>query len=91
MVFTVAATMIESKKIIVLRIAAIVLLLLNGLNALAAGYSFITQPDGRGLGMTTAYLRHSPFTTFFIPGLIKPTLNILFVQKIFLVVKLLLT
>lgn len=53
-----------------LRITAILLLLINGINALTAGYSFITDPSGKGLGITTEYLRYSAFTDFFIPGLI---------------------
>lgn len=50
-------------------ITAIILLLLNGVSALAAGYAFIADPSGGSLGMTTAYLRHSPFNNFFIPGI----------------------
>lgn len=53
------------------RIAAIVLLLLVSLNALAAGYSFLSDPTGNGLGITTAYLQPSaPFANYFIPGLV---------------------
>jgi hypothetical protein len=50
-------------------ITAIILLLLNGVSALAAGYAFMADPSGKTLGMTTAYLRHSPFNNFFIPGI----------------------
>jgi hypothetical protein len=53
-----------------IRIAAVMLLLVNGISALAAGYAFVTDPTGRKLGITTAYLRHSPFDDFFIPGII---------------------
>ena len=54
-----------------LRITAIVLLFIVSLNALAAGYSFITTPSGEGLGISTGYLRPSaPFKDYFIPGLI---------------------
>lgn len=53
------------------RITAIVLLIVVALNALAAGYSFITDPSGNGLGMTTSYLKSSaPFKDFFIPGVV---------------------
>jgi hypothetical protein len=41
-----------------------------GLSALAAGYSFIDDPTGIGIGMTVTYLRHSPFSDFLIPGLV---------------------
>lgn len=37
--------------------------------AIPAGYSMIVEPDGTGLGMTTAILKGSPFKDFFIPGL----------------------
>lgn len=54
-----------------LRITAIVLLFIVSLNALAAGYSFITEPSGNGLGITTDYLRSSaPFHDYFIPGVV---------------------
>lgn len=53
-----------------MRITIIILLFITGLNALAAGYGFIADPSGRGLGMTTDYLRFSPFDSFLIPGII---------------------
>jgi len=53
-----------------LRITAIMLLLIIGINALAAGYGFMADPSGAGLGITTDYLRHSPFSNFFIPGIV---------------------
>ena len=52
------------------RIVAIILLFITGLNALAAGYSFIVEPSGEGLGMNVGYLKHSPFSNFLIPGLV---------------------
>lgn len=52
-------------------VAAIVLLILISLNALAAGYSFLSDPSGNGLGITTTYLQPSaPFENYFIPGLV---------------------
>src|SRR4051812_44922810 len=54
-----------------LRIIAIVLLFIVSLNALAAGYSFIKEPSGEGIGITTNYLRPSaPFKNYLIPGII---------------------
>jgi hypothetical protein len=51
-------------------------LLLVSVNALLAGYSFITEPSGKGLGMTTDYLRKSaPFKDYFIPGIVLFTVN----------------
>jgi hypothetical protein len=55
----------------ILRITAIVLLFIVSVNALAAGYSFITDPSGKGIGITTDYLKPSaPFSDFFIPGIV---------------------
>jgi hypothetical protein len=60
----------------VLRITAIVFLFITSLNALAAGYSFMVEPSGEGLGITTDYLKPSaPFTNYFIPGIILFSLN----------------
>lgn len=54
-----------------LRNTAIILLFLVSLNALAAGYSFIREPSGRGLGISTDYLKSSaPFRDYLIPGII---------------------
>ena len=58
-----------------LRLFAIVLLVTIGFNAIAAGYSFITDPSGHGIGMSTDYLRHSPFNNFLFPGLLLFTAN----------------
>jgi hypothetical protein len=54
-----------------LRIIAIVLLFIVSLNALAAGYSFIKDPSGNGLRITTDYLKSSaPFDNYLIPGVV---------------------
>ncbi|MFL5789124.1 MAG: hypothetical protein ACJ748_13775 [Flavisolibacter sp.] len=54
-----------------LRITAIILLFVVSLNALAAGYSFITDPSGKELGITTDYLKSSaPFDNYLIPGIV---------------------
>jgi hypothetical protein len=54
-----------------IRITAIVLLFIVSLNALAAGYSFITDPSGKGLGISTDYLKPSaPFNNYLIPGIV---------------------
>src|SRR5687768_17449237 len=53
------------------RVSAIVILFVISLNALAAGYSFISDPSGTGLGISVEYLKPSaPFRNYFIPGLI---------------------
>jgi hypothetical protein len=53
-----------------MRITAIILLFITGLNALAAGYGFMSDPSGENLGMTTEYLKFSFFDSFLIPGII---------------------
>lgn len=54
-----------------LRITVIVLLFIVSLNALAAGYSFISEPSGSDIGITTDYLKPTaPFRDYFIPGII---------------------
>lgn len=58
------------------RITAIVLLFIVALNALAAGYSFITDPSGNGVGISTDYLKSSaPFKNYFFPGIVLFTVN----------------
>lgn len=54
----------------VLQIVALFLLFINGINALAAGYSFMTDPSGKGIGMSTDFLDKSVFKDFLIPGII---------------------
>lgn len=47
----------------------IICLALLALGALPAGWSLITQPDGRGIGLPLEWLDRSPFQNFVIPGL----------------------
>ncbi|MBS1535146.1 MAG: hypothetical protein JST78_08715 [Bacteroidetes bacterium] len=53
-----------------LRIGAILMLLLIGINALVAGYLFIIDPTGHKMGIELSYLQNAPFETYLIPGLI---------------------
>lgn len=53
-----------------MRILCIVLLLLNAIGAFYGGTSFILEPTGRLLQADTAWLAHSPFNDFLIPGII---------------------
>ena len=46
--------------------------------ALPAGYAMMADPSGKGLGMTTEMLTHSPFGSFLIPGIFLFTVNGLF-------------
>jgi hypothetical protein len=62
----------------ILRALAITLLIMNGIPAVLAGGSMITDPSGAGLMMDTGILEFSPFKTFLIPGIILFTMNGLF-------------
>lgn len=53
-----------------LRIIAIVLLAVVGLNAAVAGILFIAEPSGAAMGMSTGYLKQAPFRSYLIPGII---------------------
>ncbi len=53
-----------------LKVVAGLLLLINGLGALYGGWNLMTFPDGSGFGLPLSILQHSPFTDFFLPGLI---------------------
>lgn len=46
------------------------LLLFNGIGALYGGWNLIHYPDGSSLQMPISYLKYSPFTNYFIPGII---------------------
>ena len=52
------------------RLAAVILLLFNGIGAMYGGYLFITAPDGSLIQMPLSFLEHSPFPNFLIPGII---------------------
>jgi hypothetical protein len=60
------------------RVAAIILLLIVAINAIIAGYLFITDPSGSALKIPVSWLRYSPFHTFLVPGIILFTVNGLF-------------
>jgi hypothetical protein len=60
------------------RIAALILLLFNGLGAIYGGYLFTAAPDGSLMHMPLSFLDHSPFTSFLIPGIILFIFNGLF-------------
>lgn len=52
------------------KLSAAILLLINGVGALYGGYKLITSPDGTGLHLPLDLLRHTPFSDYYIPGLI---------------------
>lgn len=49
---------------------AYALLLFNGSGALIGGYSLMRYPDGHMMQLDPSLLQHTPFTNYFIPGLI---------------------
>jgi len=53
-----------------LKYIALLLLLLNGVSALVGGIPMIAWPDGSANGIPLSHLNHSPFTDYFIPGLV---------------------
>jgi hypothetical protein len=58
----------ESWKFI--RYITLLLLILNGTGALIGGIPMIAYPDGSANGISLNYLEHSPFSDYFIPGLV---------------------
>jgi len=47
----------------------IILVFIQMMSALPAGWSLITDPSGNGIGLPLKLLQHSPFSNFLIPGL----------------------
>ena len=46
------------------------ILLIVGVNALAAGYGFMHDPSGNGIGIGPDYLRSNIFQDYLVPGII---------------------
>lgn len=55
---------------IILRSAAVLLILFNGIGALFGGWNLMTHTDGSTLQLSTHWLEHTPFKNYFVPGLI---------------------
>jgi len=53
-----------------MRYTTIFLLFFLGVSAMFGGWGLFMDPSGRGVGMPLEVLTPSPFTDFFIPGLI---------------------
>lgn len=60
---------------LILRILIAFLLLFNSIGAFYGGWSFITHPDGSGLGMNLTFLEASPFDDYLIPGIVLISVN----------------
>jgi hypothetical protein len=50
--------------------SAIILLIFNGITACAGGLFLAIDPSGNKMSLPLKLLQHSPFSNFFIPGLI---------------------
>lgn len=53
-----------------IRTFTVILLITVGISALTAGYFFITDPSGNTLDLSVALLKHSPFNSYLIPGIL---------------------
>jgi hypothetical protein len=53
-----------------LKILTSLLLLFNGLGAVYGGGNLILHPDGSSIQLSEEWLKQTPFTNYFIPGLI---------------------
>lgn len=58
-----------------LKVLTASLLFFTAINALVAGALFIADPSGKLMGMTTAYLKDAPFSSFLIPGIVLFVVN----------------
>lgn len=61
-----------------IKIISISLMLLTAINAVIAGILFIIDPSGQKMGIDVSYLRHSPFHSFLLPGIVLFVVNGLF-------------
>lgn len=52
------------------RLVAIILLVINGIGAVFGGVALIIDPTGNSIKLPIDLLKNSPFSDFFIPGLI---------------------
>lgn len=66
-------------------ITSILLLLATAINALIAGYVFISDPSGSALNTNITILKFSPFSNFLIPGIILFTVIGIFSLAAFLI------
>jgi hypothetical protein len=48
----------------------LLLLALQGISAIAGGWVLVTDSSGVGMQLSIAYLEHSPFADYLIPGLV---------------------
>jgi hypothetical protein len=61
-----------------LKFIAAALLLFNGVGALYGGGNLILHPDGSSIQLTLDWLKHTPFSDYFIPGIVLFVANGLF-------------
>jgi len=51
------------------------LLLFNGFGAIYGGWNFMVHPDGSSMQMSLDSLKHTPFHSYLIPGIILFVVN----------------
>ena len=68
---------------VVLKTISSVLLLVNGIGALWGGASLLRDTSGKSMGWPLEMLGHTPFSNYFIPGLILFISNGLFSLFVF--------
>lgn len=69
-----------------LKSISMALLLLNGIGALYGGWNLMIHPDGSSIQLSTEWLAHTPFTNYFIPGLILFVANGLLSMFVFITI-----
>ena len=55
---------------VLLTITASLLLLSNGIGAIYGGWQLINHPDGSSLQLSLSWLARTPFTDYYMPGII---------------------
>ena len=59
-------------------IAAIILLLFNGIGAIYGGWNLIVHPDGSSIELSREWLNTTPFQNYLVPGIVLFVCNGLF-------------
>lgn len=62
--------MMDSKKVHIVLLLLVGSLAVLSLGAFVGGLAMMISPDGSGMGLPAALLEDTPFTTFFIPGIL---------------------
>ncbi len=68
--FYVFKTFLQHSRYFIMRIALIFILLLNAIAAITGGWMLISEPTGSTLDMPVSMLDNSPFSNFYVPGIL---------------------